>query len=463
MMGARDPEDQVWQYSLHAEQAVIGAVLMDNAVVDRVADLVGADDFYIGNHQALFRTARVLIDQGKSADLVTVSAALTAAGKGEAALLGYLGELVTSTPSTHNARHYAEVVRERAQRRRLAQAAAAISDACSGPGETRSVIDAAQARILAVADAQAGANSAENGLRSILDTVLSDIDARYQAREVARASGVPYSEVTGTPTGFDALDEKTTGLHGGQLVIVGARPAMGKSSFALKLARNIAMHTRQMALFVSLEMSKRELGLRLLSSEARLHLQRVSTGRIYEPPHSSRNEWAALTSAVGKLADLPLILEERAGLTVMELRSMARRLFREHGGLSCIVVDYLQLMSADRSSDNRAQQVEEISRGLKSLARELQIPVVALSQLNRGLEQRTNKRPMMSDLRDSGAIEQDADVVLFIYRDEVYNPESNDKGLAEIIIGKQRNGPTGMIPLAFRGEYTDFSNLADEQ
>jgi replicative DNA helicase len=456
-MGGRDQVSIEWGYSAEAEQAVLGAILLDNAAIDRIGDICRADDFYTADHRSIFTTARALIDSGKAADLITIASKLNADGT-TPKILGYMGELVASTPSADNVTHYAAIVADKARLRRLYAAANDVLGACLTGGDVRSIIDKAQQRVLSVTEAHAGPRSG-GSLPDILRAVIDDVESRYDARAQAAKQGVPYSEVTGTPTGFRDLDEKTTGMQPGQLWIVAARPAMGKSAFSLKLARNAAAAAQKPALFISLEMSVRELALRLLSAEARVHVQRIATGRIYEPPHAQRNEWDSLTHAIGKLVDLPLILEERAGMTANEMRSLARRHFRESGGLSCIVVDYLQLMASERPDHNRTNEIGEISRALKNLARELQIPVVALSQLNRGLEQRQNKRPVMSDLRDSGAIEQDADVILFIYRDEVYNPDSQDKGRAEIIVSKQRNGPTGMIPLAFRGEYTDFSDF----
>lgn len=438
-----------WNYNIEAEESVVGGLLLDNSALDRIAEVVRPDDFFIDRNRQIFRVIAEMVGRCEPADIVTVSDALGADAKWA---LSYCGALAQATPSAHNILRYAEIVRERATVRRLASAAAAVVETCrEGDGDAAALLDSAQASILALAEQRA--KPAGQEMREVLSAAMAEIDRRFTAREIARAVGETYSEVTGVPTGFAELDEITTGMQAGELWIVGARPSMGKSALALQVLASAVGATNRAGLFMSLEMPSRTLGMRMLSAAAGVHLQRLATGRL------SDDEWTRLTVGVGKIHELPIRFDERSTLTMMELRAAARRCKREMGGLSVVVVDYLQLMSSDvRHYSNRAEVIGEISRGLKNLARELDVPVIALSQLNRELERRPNKRPIMSDLRESGSVEQDADVILFIYRDEVYNPETPDKGKAEIIIGKQRNGPTGTIDLAFRGDQTSFSD-----
>jgi replicative DNA helicase len=438
-----------WSHSIEAEQSVLGALMLDNVAFDRVADLISERDFYTREHRAIFRAIAKLIDAGKGADVVTVTERLTAENAQEfGKVASYLGMLAQETPSALNIRRYAELVRERSILRRLFGAAqdTCVAVANFGGRDAGVLLDEAQARIMEISEHRVGREDFQPASQ-VLAQAFEFIDHQYH-RDDPNAP-------TGVPTGFIDLDSMTSGLHPGQLVILAARPAMGKSALALNITEHAASVTGKWALFFTLEMGNREQALRMIAAGAGINVQRLVTGRLYD------EEWSQLSAAVSRMHDLPIAFNEQAGLTVMELRALARRAMREHpGGLSLVVVDYLQLMLASDNEANRAMQLAEISRGLKLLAKELQVPVIALSQLNRDLEKRTNKRPVMSDLRDSGALEQDADVILFIYRDEVYNASTEYKGSAEIIICKQRNGPVGMVRLAFRADHTRFENYA---
>lgn len=446
MDDARPPE---WSHSLEAEQSVLGALLLDNTAFDRVADLIGERDFYTGEHRAIFRGITALIEAGKAADLVTVFERLSAENaQAYGGLAPYLGAMAQNVPSALNIRRYAELVRERSLLRRLFTASRETCEAVANFAgrEAGTLLDEAEARILAISHQRL--DRAEfQPVEQALSQAFEFIDHQYHRADP--------NAPTGVPTGFVDLDSMTSGLHPGQLVILAARPAMGKSALALNITQHAARATGKRALFFTLEMGNREQALRLLAAEAHVNVQRLVTGRLYD------REWSDISDAMSRLQGLPISLNEKAGMTVMELRAFARRAARENpAGLSLVVVDYLQLMLAGDNEANRATQIAEISRGLKLLAKELQVPVVALSQLNRELEKRHNKRPVMSDLRDSGALEQDADVILFIYRDEVYNRDSEHKGTAEIIVAKQRNGPVGTVRLMFRADNTRFENWA---
>lgn len=443
----------LWMYHEESEQSVLGALLLDNSAYDRVADVLRAEDFYVGGHRLIYRAIAALLDAGHAADAVTVDERLSAAESAsryeQAGGFGFLTLLASSTPSSANIRRYAEVVRERSMLRALWAAGTRIHDMVSAPGErnVQQVLDAAQAAVLAVGEGRRGSEFV--GLDQVLRDTMAMIDDRHQKYQAGESR-----LVSGTPTGFQPLDEALSGLHGGQLVIVAARPAMGKSAFALNVIEHGARTTGKTALVFSLEMGLNELGLRLVAGAAQVNVRRLVEGRVYE------QEWTRLTTAVGTLQNTPIAFAELSDLTINDLRAMARRAYREHGGLSLIMIDYLQLMEGAAGDEmNRANEIAKISRGLKKLAKELNVPIIALSQLNRELERRQNKRPLMSDLRESGAIEQDADVILFLYRDEVYNPNTPDKGLCEVIIGKQRNGPTDTVVLAFRADQTRFHTV----
>jgi replicative DNA helicase len=455
MNAPQDPQIEslkVPPHSVEAEQSVLGGLLLDNAAWDRIADFLSQRDFYRYDHRIIFEHIGRLIASTRPADVVTVYEALTTSGKAEdVGGLAYLNALAQNTPSAANIRRYAEIVRDRAVLRRLVSVADEISaDAFNPQGkEVRQLLDAAEAKVFSIAEEGARGNQGFLEIGPLLTQVVERIDTLYHTANP--------SDVTGTPTGFVDLDRMTSGMHGGELIIVAGRPSMGKTAFSMNIGEYVAVEYGLPVAVFSMEMPGTQLVMRMLGSIGRLDQHRMRTGRL------SDEDWPKLTHAVQKMSEAQLFIDETGGLNPMELRSRARRLSRQCGKLGLIIVDYLQLMSGSSSGENRATEISEISRSLKSLAKELDVPVVALSQLNRGLEQRPNKRPVMSDLRESGAIEQDADVILFIYRDEVYNPDSPDKGTAEIIIGKQRNGPIGPVRLTFLGQYTKFDNFAGAQ
>jgi replicative DNA helicase len=437
-------------HSIEAEQSVLGGLLLDNQAWDRMGDLVADTDFYRDEHRRIFRQIRLLLENGKPADVVTVAEALDGLGEGErTGGLAYLGELAANTPSAANIKRYAEIVRERAVLRQLAATADEIAANALNPlgRDAESILDEAEARIFAIAEAGASHSDGFVHINPLLTQVVERIQELHDRENP--------SDITGVPTGFADLDQKTSGFQPGDLIIVAGRPSMGKTAFALNIAENVAVDSGLPVGVFSMEMGGTQLAMRMLASIGRLDSHRVRTGRLND------DEWARLSFALGKLHEAPIYIDETGGLTPGNLRARARRLARQYGGkLGLLVIDYIQLMSTNRQGENRATEVSEISRSIKSLAKELQVPIVALSQLSRKVEERNDKRPMMSDLRESGAIEQDADVILMMYRDEYYKPESPDKGIAEVIIGKQRNGPTGTVRLAFLGEYTRFENLA---
>jgi len=436
-------------HSVEAEQSVIGGLLLENDALDKVADLLSAEDFYRHDHRLIYEHISRLIEHSKPADIVTVAESLesTAQLSGVGGI-AYLGALAQNTPSAANIRRYAEIVRERAVMRKLVEIGTGIADSAFSPQgrDAAQLLDEAEARIFEIAEGGKRSTQGFVDIKVLLPQVADRIDQLFQ-RDNA-------SDVTGIPTGFSDLDSMTSGLQPGDLVIVAGRPSMGKTAFSLNMAENVALDSGLPVAVFSMEMGATQLAMRMIGSVGRLDQHRMRTGRLED------EDWVRLTTALGKLNDAPMFIDESAGLNALEVRARARRLHRQCGKLGLIVIDYLQLMSATRQGENRATEISEISRALKSLAKELDVPVVALSQLNRGLEQRPNKRPVMSDLRESGAIEQDADVILFIYRDQVYNPDSPDKGTAEIIIGKQRNGPIGTVRLTFLGEHTRFENFS---
>ena len=437
-------------HSIEAEQSVLGGLLLDNAAFDKIADLVGENDFYRDEHKRIYRQIRKLLEQSKPVDVITVAESLDLAGQGsETGGLAYLGELAANTPSAANIRRYAEIVRERAILRQLVTAGDEIAGSAFNPlgRDPKQLLDEAEAKVFAIAE---GGFRHQTGFQHI-NPLLTQVVERIQ--ELHDRDNP--SDITGVPTGYHDLDAKTSGLQPGDLLIVAGRPSMGKTSFALNMAEHVAIEVGLPVAVFSMEMGGAQLAMRMLSSVGRLDAHRVRTGRLND------DEWSRLTFALGKMHEAPLYIDETPALNPIDLRARARRLHRQCGKLGLIVIDYLQLMSSAGQGENRATEISEISRSLKGLAKELNVPVMALSQLNRSLEQRPNKRPVMSDLRESGAIEQDADVIMFIYRDEVYNPDTPDKGSAEIIIGKQRNGPIGMVRLTFLGEYTRFENFAN--
>jgi replicative DNA helicase len=436
---------------VEAEQSVLGGLLLEASALDKITDLMTADDFYRQEHRLIFRHIVRLSEQAKPVDVITVAEALEIAGElDKIGGLPYLGGLAQNVPSAANIRRYGEIVRERSIMRKLAEVGTDIASSAYNPTgrDAAQLLDEAESKVFEIAEAGSKGKQGFIAMPPLLSQVVERIETLY-ARDNP-------SDITGTATGFTDLDRMTSGLQPGDLIIVAGRPSMGKTAFSINIAENVAMDSKLPVAIFSMEMGATQLAMRMLGSVGKLNQHDLRTGRLQD------DDWGRLTQALGKLNDAPIYIDESAALSALDLRARSRRLHRQNNGLGLIVVDYLQLMSsnAGKASENRATEISEISRSLKALAKELHVPVIALSQLNRSLEQRPNKRPVMSDLRESGAIEQDADLILFIYRDEVYNSDSQDKGKAEIIIGKQRNGPIGKIELAFRGEYTRFDNLA---
>jgi replicative DNA helicase len=436
-------------HSLEAEQSVLGGLMLDNDAADKIGDVVTAEDFYSEAHRIVYRQIVQLIADGKPADVVTASEALASTQKLDyVGGLAYLGALAQNVPTAANIRHYANIVRERSILRQLASTATEIAESAFNPlgRNAKTVLDEAEAKILHIAEQ--GSRGAQNFqiIGKLLANVVERIETLYNRDDP--------SDVTGVPTGFADLDRMTSGFQPGDLVVVAGRPSMGKTALALNIGENVALNTGMPVAVFSMEMGASQLAMRLIGSVGRLDQHKLRTGRL-QP-----DDWDKLSGALGRLNEAPILIDETPALNAIEVRSRARRLMKQYGKLGLVIVDYLQLMQASTQGENRATEISEISRAMKSLAKELQVPVVALSQLNRSLEQRPNKRPVMSDLRESGAIEQDADVILFIYRDEVYNAETQEKGAAEIIISKQRNGPIGTVFLTFLGEFTRFENRA---
>jgi replicative DNA helicase len=437
-------------HSLEAEQAVLGGLLLDNAAWDKIADFVRDGDFYRADHRLIYQYISRLIGASKPADVITVTEALERGGKlAEAGGLAYVAALAQNTPSAVNIRRYAEIVRDRAVMRQLVSVGSEIAESALNPlgRSADELINEAEARVFAISEQGSRGRQGFVEIRPLIAQVVERIDQLH----------ANPSDITGIPSGYVDLDRMTSGLQQGDLIIVAGRPSMGKTAFSLNIAEHLGLVEGLPVAVFSMEMSGTQLVMRMIGSVAKVDQLKVHTGRIAD------DEWPRLTHAWARLNEAPLFIDETPALNALELRARARRLHRQVGGpgLGLIVIDYLQLMSATGQGENRATEISEISRSLKALAKELSVPVIALSQLNRSLEQRPNKRPVMSDLRESGAIEQDADLILFIYRDEVYNAESPDKGIAEIIVGKQRNGPTGTIKLTFQGQFTRFENYAD--
>lgn len=436
-------------HSVEAEQSVLGGLLLENEALDKIADILTSADFYRHDHRLIYQHISKLIEHNRPADIVTVAESLenTAELSGVGGI-AYLGALAQNTPTAANIRRYAEIVRERSVMRKLVEVGSAIAESAYSPQgrDAQQLLDEAEAKIFQIAEGGKRSSEGFVDIKILLPQVADRIDYLYQREN--------QGDVTGVPTGFSDLDERTSGFQPGDLIIVAGRPSMGKTAFSLNIAENIALDTKLPVAVFSMEMGATQLATRMIGSVGRLDQHRMRNGNLED------EDWVRLTTALGKLNDAPIYIDEGAGLSSFDVRARARRLHRQCGKLGLIVVDYLQLMSAPsgRQGENRATEISEISRSLKSLAKELDVPVVALSQLNRSVEQRPDKRPVMSDLRESGAIEQDADLILFIYRDEVYNSDSPDKGTAEIIIAKQRNGPIGRVRLTFLGEHTRFEN-----
>ena len=436
-------------HSIEAEQSLIGGLLIDNHAWDRIGDVVRETDFYRDDHRRIFRHIGKLIQLGRPADVVTVYESIEASNEvDQTGGLGYLGEIANATPSAANIRRYAEIVRERAILRQLVTVGDEIAGNALNPAgrDVKTLLDDAEQRIFQIAEA---GNRSNNGFVPI-QPLLGEVVERMEAL-LARDS---QSDITGVATGFADLDRMTSGLQPGDMIVVAGRPSMGKTAFALNIAEHVVVELRLPVAIFSLEMSGPQLATRFLSSVGRIDQTKLRTGRLTD------DEWDRMTVALGKLHEAPIHIDESGAINSTDLRARARRLHRQFGKLGLIIIDYLQLMSSNRDGENRATEISEISRSIKALAKELQVPIIALSQLSRKVEERTDKRPLMSDLRESGAIEQDADIILMMYREEYYKKDTQDKGMAEVIIGKHRNGPTGDVRLTFLGEYTKFENFA---
>ncbi len=436
-------------HSIEAEQSVLGGLMLDNEAWDRVSEKVVEHDFYLRSHRLIFNAMARLAEGNQPIDLITVSEALEANQQlDDIGGFAYLGEIAKNTPSAANILAYADIVRERAVVRDMIGVAHDIADAgYDTQGRTAAeLLDFAETKVFKIAEQRAKANEGPEPINSILAKTIDKIDALYRS---------PQNGITGVSTGYVDLDKMTNGLQPSDLIIVAARPSMGKTTFAMNLCEHAAITSDKPVLIFSLEMPSDQIMMRMLASLGRINQTKVRTGQLED------EDWARLSSAIELLNSKgKMYIDDASGLTPTEVRSRARRIAREHGGLSMIMVDYLQLMTVPGMSENRTLEIAEISRSLKALAKELKVPVVALSQLNRSLEQRADKRPVNSDLRESGSIEQDADLIMFIYRDEVYHEDSADKGTAEIIIGKQRNGPIGRVRLTFHGHFSRFDNYA---
>lgn len=443
---AKDPRDlKIPPHSIEAEQAVLGGLMLDNRAWEQIADRIAEVDFYRKEHRLIFRSIANLEMAESPFDVVTLSEELEKTHELEAAGgLAYLGRLAKETPSAANIKAYADIVRERSVLRQLIEIGTDIAGSAYNPEgrHSKELLDQAERNVYKIAEQGSRAGKGFVGIKQLLTKTVEQIDYLFEQE----------GHITGVSTGFSEFDDMTTGLQKGDLVIVAGRPSMGKTTFAMNMAENAAIGQKTPVAVFSMEMPAESLAMRMISSLGRIDQHHLRTGQLTD------DDWPRITSAVSILSEAQVFVDDTPALSPTDLRARARRLKREHG-LGMIVIDYLQLMQVSGNSENRATEISEISRSLKALAKELEIPVVALSQLNRSLEQRPNKRPVMSDLRESGAIEQDADLIVFIYRDEVYNQDSPDKGTAEIIIGKQRNGPIGTTRLTFLGKYTKFENF----
>ncbi|AWG33169.1 replicative DNA helicase [Burkholderia cenocepacia] len=450
-MGAHDPLDAHARTSApEAEQSILGALLLDNGALEEIAGVVSEADFTIGEHALVFKAIRELIQRGARADAVTVFERLHSVDAKVDQPLAFLTDLVHATPSAAGVRHYAEIVRNRSISRRMLRVSERLRNAVLKPGgkSPLELLDLAQGELLKIADTSSAADDEFRPISAALTSVIQRIDDRYHAGGAA--------QIGGTATGFVDLDRHTDGMHGGELIVVAGRPSMGKTSYAMNIAEHVAVGLRMPVAVLSLEMPDDQLATRMLAGTSRINQHKLRTASLRD------DDWSRLTHGTQILVDAPVYVLDSSSVTPLQFKAKLRRLQRVVGKLGLIIVDYLQLMSGDGGSgENRTSEVSQISRELKKTAKEFDAPVIALSQLNRGLEQRPNKRPMMSDLRESGAIEQDADVIQFIYRDEVYNPDSADRGTAELIIAKQRNGPLATVRLAFRNELARFENFAE--
>lgn len=436
-------------HSIEAEQSLIGGLLLDNSAWDRIADIVSGADFYRDDHRRIFAHIRKLVETGRPADVVTVFESIENANEADqTGGLAYLGEIANATPSAANIRRYAEIVHERAVLRKLVTVGDEIAGAALNPSgrDVKTLLDMAEQKVFEIAETGNRSTQGFLAITPLLGDVVERIEVLYNRENP--------SDITGLATGFHDLDKMTSGLQPGDMIVVAGRPSMGKTAFALNIAEHVGMELRKPVAIFSLEMSGPQLAMRFLSSAGRLDQTKIRTGRL------SDEDWEKMSVALGKLHEAPIHIDETGAINASDLRARARRLHRQCGQLGLIVIDYLQLMTSVKDNENRATEISEISRSIKALAKELQVPVIALSQLSRKVEERNDKRPLMSDLRESGAIEQDADIILMMYRDEYYKPDTTEKGVAEVIVGKHRNGPTGTVKLTFLGEYTRFENFA---
>ncbi len=444
----RDQPLKVPPHSIDAEQSLLGGLMLDHKSWDKIADVVTVDDFYRKDHRLIFGAIATLSEGANPCDVVTVSEFLDNRGELEqAGGLEYLATLANETPGAANARSYAKILRERSMLRSLISAGNEISGAAfSTDGRTASeIVDEAERLVFQIAESGARGRAGFKSLKQILPDAVDRIDLLHQSD----------GEITGIPSGYTEFDKLTAGLQPGDLIVVAGRPSMGKTTLAINIAENAAIGSKVPTAIFSMEMPSEQLAFRMISSLGRVNQTHLRTGNFPD------EDWSRINTAVQLMSEAPIFIDDTAGLSPTEIRARARRLQREHG-LGLIVVDYLQLMSVPGNKENRATEISEISRSLKALAKELSLPIIALSQLNRSVEQRTDKRPVMSDLRESGAIEQDADLIIFIYREEVYNQDTPRKGIADITIAKQRNGPIGDFPLTFVGRYTKFENWVPE-
>jgi len=436
-------------HSFEAEQSVLGGLLLDNQAWDRVAERVVEQDFYSRPHRLIFAAMTRLAERGHPLDLITLQETLENQEQlAEVGGFAYLVEIAKNTPSAANIAAYADIVRERAVVREMISVAHEIAEAGFDPQgrSAADLLDLAESKVFKIAEQRANESEGPQSLRVVLEKTVDKIEELFRQ---------PHNGVTGVSSGYTDLDKMTAGFQSSDLIIVAARPSMGKTTFAMNLCEHAALTSDKPVLIFSLEMPSEQIIMRMLASLGRIEQNRVRTGQLDD------DDWGRLSSTMGMLLERgKMYIDDSSGLTPTEVRSRARRVAREHGGLSMIMIDYLQLMRVPALSENRTLEIAEISRSLKALAKELQVPVIALSQLNRSLEQRADKRPVNSDLRESGSIEQDADLIMFIYRDEVYHDDSPDKGIAEIIIGKQRNGPIGRVRLTFQGQFSRFDNYA---
>lgn len=434
-------------HSAEAEQSIIGGLMLENQVWDKVSTKICEADFYRTEHRILFRAILTLANKNQPFDVVTLLDTLKSNNDlDDAGGEAYLFELANNTPSVANVSAYADIVREKSVQRQLIAVASDIAESAYNPGsrEVSELLDAAESKVFAIAE-QTAAEGGPEIIKSILVRAVEKIDALYHSGD----------SITGLATGLADLDELTSGMQPSDLIIIAGRPSMGKTVLGMNIAEHAAIKSSKPVLVFSMEMPGDSIAMRMMSSLGRIDQHRIRTGKLDD------DDWPRVTSAVHMLSEAPLFIDDTAALSPAEMRARARRVVKENGQLGLIVVDYLQLMKVPGfRADNRTAEISEISRSLKTLAKELCVPVIALSQLNRSLEQRQDKRPLMSDLRESGAIEQDADLICFIYRDEVYNEDSPDKGTAEIIVAKQRNGPIGKVRVAFLGKYTRFEDLA---